>query len=79
MKNSSKAEKLPDLYQKLRKVQKEIRLNPDDELKEQENVLLDHIYDKQKEVETWYNSLKSMHDKRDIQSELILQIKETSK
>ena len=63
MKNSSKAEKLPDLYQKLRKVQKEIRLNPDDELKEQENALLDDIYDKQKEVETWYNSLKSMHDK----------------
>ena len=63
VKNSSKAEKLPDLYQKLRKVQKEIRLNPDDELKEQENALLDHIYDKKKEVETWYNSLKSMHDK----------------
>ena len=63
VKNSSKAEKLPDLYQKLRKVQKEIRLNPDDELKEQENALLDDIYDKQKEVETWYNSLKSMHDK----------------
>ena len=61
--NSSKAEKLPDLYQKLRKVQKEIRLNPDDELIEQESALLDHIYDKQKEVETWYNSLKSMHDK----------------
>ena len=63
VKNSSKAKKLPDLYQKLRKVQKEIRLYLDDELKEQENALLDDIYDKQKEVETWYNSLKSMHDK----------------